>query len=58
MDLGFKNAFKAGISFGKDDLIIPENKEKIVSEAKKMVEEITKSLDVKLSDKNALVIDV
>ena len=39
MDLGFKNAFKAGISFGKDDLIIPENKEKIVSEAKKMVEE-------------------
>ena len=39
MDLGFKNAFKAGISFGKDDLIIPGNKEKIVSEAKKMVEE-------------------
>ena len=23
-DLGFKHAFKAGISFGKDDLIIPE----------------------------------
>ena len=26
--LGFKHAFKAGISFGKDDLIIPKNKEK------------------------------
>ena len=39
MALGFKNAFKAGISFGKDDLIIPESKEKIVGDAKKMVEE-------------------
>ena len=39
MALGFKNAFKAGISFGKDDLIIPESKEKIISDAKKMVEE-------------------
>ena len=39
MALGFKNAAKAGISFGKDDLIIPESKEKIISEAKKMVEE-------------------
>ena len=29
MKLGFKNAFKAGISFGKDDMIIPEEKEKI-----------------------------
>ncbi len=39
MALGFKNAFKAGISFGKDDLIIPESKEKIINDAKKMVEE-------------------
>ena len=39
MALGFKNAFKAGISFGKDDLIIPESKEKIIGDAKKMVEE-------------------
>ena len=36
-DLGFKNAFKAGISFGKDDLIIPEKKEQIIDDAKKMV---------------------
>ena len=39
MSLGFKNAFKAGISFGKDDLIIPDSKEKIIGDAKKMVEE-------------------
>jgi hypothetical protein len=25
MALGFYNAFKAGISFGKDDMVIPEN---------------------------------
>ncbi len=39
MTIGFLNAFKAGISFGKDDLVIPESKEKIITEAKKMVEE-------------------
>ncbi|PPC99990.1 MAG: DNA-directed RNA polymerase subunit beta' [Hyphomicrobium sp.] len=30
MSLGFHHAFKAGISFGKDDMQIPESKEKIV----------------------------
>ena len=38
-DLGFKHAFKAGISFGKDDLIIPETKEKFVNDTKKLIEE-------------------
>jgi len=37
--LGFKHAFKAGISFGKDDLIIPKTKEKFVNDAKKQIEE-------------------
>ena len=37
--LGFKHAFMAGISFGKDDLIIPKTKEKLVNEAKKQIEE-------------------
>ncbi|MBT7771995.1 MAG: DNA-directed RNA polymerase subunit beta', partial [Rhodospirillales bacterium] len=32
MALGFANACKAGISFGKDDLVIPETKEKLVGE--------------------------
>jgi len=36
--LGFKHAFKAGISFGKDDLIIPNTKEKLVNDAKKQIE--------------------
>ncbi|MBD3846312.1 DNA-directed RNA polymerase subunit beta' [Bosea sp. OAE752] len=30
MGLGFKHAFKAGISFGKDDMVVPENKWQIV----------------------------
>ena len=37
--MGFKHAFKAAISFGKDDLIIPNTKEKLVSEAKKLIED-------------------
>jgi len=39
MGLGFKEAAKAGISFGKDDIIIPESKEKIVNDTRKLVEE-------------------
>jgi len=38
-DLGFKYAFKSGISFGKDDLIIPKKKQTLVNNAFKMVEE-------------------
>jgi len=36
--LGFKHAFKAAISIGKDDLIIPKTKEKLVNDAKKQNE--------------------
>ena len=32
--LGFKHAFKAGISFGKDDLIIPKTKENLINNTK------------------------
>lgn len=39
MGLGFKEAAKAGISFGKDDIIIPESKQKIVDDTRKLVEE-------------------
>jgi DNA-directed RNA polymerase subunit beta' len=38
-DLGFNYAFKSGISFGKDDLIIPEKKQTLVNDTKKMIEE-------------------
>jgi DNA-directed RNA polymerase subunit beta' len=37
MSLGFKHAFKAGISFGKDDMIIPEEKVGLVNETKAVV---------------------
>ena len=36
-DLGFKHAFKAGISFGKDDLVIPKNKQQLIDETKKLI---------------------
>jgi DNA-directed RNA polymerase subunit beta' len=31
MSLGFREAFKAGISFGKDDMVIPDAKWEIVN---------------------------
>ncbi|MCA0903723.1 DNA-directed RNA polymerase subunit beta' [Qipengyuania aquimaris] len=37
MSLGFRHAFKAGISFGKDDMIIPESKVGMVEETKALV---------------------
>ena len=36
-DLGFKHAFKAGISFGKDDLVIPANKTQLIDDTKKLI---------------------
>jgi len=40
--LGFKHAFKAGISFGKDDLIIPGTKNQLINQTKKKIEEYEK----------------
>jgi DNA-directed RNA polymerase subunit beta' len=39
MQLGFAQACKAGISFGKDDMVIPEAKGRLVSEAQEKVKE-------------------
>src|SRR5690349_15589675 len=39
MALGFYNAFKAGISFGKDDMVVPASKWKIVDETRSLVKE-------------------
>ncbi len=39
MTLGFREAFKAGISFGKDDMIVPETKERIVGETRAAAKE-------------------
>ena len=37
MALGFRHAFRAGISFGKDDMIIPDSKDALVDETKALV---------------------
>ena len=42
MALGFHYAYKAGISFGKDDMIIPETKERLVSETAVQIEKYEK----------------
>src|SRR5438105_3937011 len=39
MALGFYNAFKAGISFGKDDMVVPASKWKIVDETRTLAKE-------------------
>ncbi|MFZ5751807.1 MAG: DNA-directed RNA polymerase subunit beta' [Pseudomonadota bacterium] len=39
MGLGFREAFRAGISFGKDDMVIPESKWKIVGDVQEQVKE-------------------
>ena len=39
MTLGFQNACKAGISFGKDDLIVPDAKKTLIEDTEKQVKE-------------------
>ncbi|MBH0237542.1 DNA-directed RNA polymerase subunit beta' [Methylobrevis albus] len=39
MQLGFTHACRAGISFGKDDMVIPETKEKLVDETRQLVKD-------------------
>ena len=39
MALGFHHAFKAGISFGKDDMVVPHTKTKIVEDTREQVKD-------------------
>src|SRR5690349_1014127 len=39
MALGFYNAFKAGISFGKDDMVVPHGKWKIVDQTRTLAKD-------------------
>ena len=39
MSMGFKEAFKAGISFGKDDMVIPDDKWGIVDDTREQVKD-------------------
>ncbi|MHC4815563.1 MAG: DNA-directed RNA polymerase subunit beta', partial [Planctomycetota bacterium] len=38
--MGFKSATMAGISFGKDDMLVPPSKERIINETQKDIEKI------------------
>ncbi|MDC3263202.1 DNA-directed RNA polymerase subunit beta' [Pelagibacterales bacterium] len=40
--LGFYHAYKAGISFGKDDMIIPDTKESLISETSEQISKFEK----------------
>ncbi len=39
MTMGFREAFKAGISFGKDDMVIPDTKWEMVGETREQVKD-------------------
>ena len=39
MALGFREAFKAGISFGKDDMVVPDSKPRFISETSALAKE-------------------
>ncbi len=39
MAMGFQHAAKAGLSFGKDDLVIPNTKEKLITDTQDMVKQ-------------------
>ncbi|MDQ7071660.1 MAG: DNA-directed RNA polymerase subunit beta', partial [Rhodobacterales bacterium] len=42
MTMGFKHAFKAGISFGKDDMVVPDTKWPMVDGTRDMVKDFEK----------------
>ena len=42
MDLGYKNAMYSGISFGKDNIVVPDSKKKLIEETEKKVIEYEK----------------
>ena len=46
MALGFHHAFKAGISFGKDDMVIPETKEKLVQDTRELRRSMSSSISM------------
>jgi DNA-directed RNA polymerase subunit beta' len=39
MGLGFHHACRAGISFGKDDMVVPDSKEELVDETRELVKQ-------------------
>ncbi len=61
MALGFREACKAGISFGKDDMVVPPAKEKLIDETRHRVREYEQQYQDGLTtdkEKYNLVVDV
>src|SRR5574337_286995 len=61
MALGFREACKAGISFGKDDMVVPATKQKLIDDTRHKVREFEQQyLDGLTTDKEKynLVVDV
>ncbi len=61
MALGFREAFKAGISFGKDDMVVPAAKERLIDAARHHVRELEQQYQEGLTtdrEKYNQVIDV
>src|SRR5690348_13171427 len=60
MGLGFREACKAGISFGKDDMVVPDSKTKLIDETRHRVREYEQQYQDGLTtdkEKYNLVID-
>src|SRR5271154_203639 len=61
MALGFREACKAGISFGKDDMVVPPTKEKLIDETRHRVREYEQQYQDGLTtdkEKYNLVVDI
>src|SRR5471032_3350938 len=61
MALGFREACKAGISFGKDDMVVPDSKTKLIDETRHRVREYEQQYQDGLTtdkEKYNLVVDV
>ena len=61
MALGFREACKAGISFGKDDMVVPATKTKLIDETRHRVREYEQQYQDGLTtdkEKYNLVVDV
>ncbi|HEX3666000.1 MAG TPA: DNA-directed RNA polymerase subunit beta' [Rhizomicrobium sp.] len=61
MALGFREACKAGISFGKDDMVVPATKEKLIEDTRHRVREYEQQYQEGLTtdkEKYNLVIDI
>ena len=61
MTLGFREACKAGISFGKDDMVVPDTKQKLIDDTRHRVREYEQQYQDGLTtdkEKYNLVVDV